>query len=285
MSKELFFLDKWNKYLEYLPDNSKDVYFTEEYVKLYENHKHQGECFVYHDSDNSMLLFPYLKGKLPYTEKELYDFESAYGYGGTLTNNADPAFLAQAWGAFCDHALKNGIVCGFIRFHPLLKNYQYFKKGKSTHADLLFERKTIAMDLDLPLDEIWQKEIHPKHRNMIRMAQKSGLRFVADENLDHLSEFMSLYQDRMKSLGADNFYFFPDEYFYQIKERLHQKSFLGIVYLDDRIIAAAIIFYYGPFGHYHLSASVSDFLSYGPNNFLVFQAAQALKERGVKVFH
>ena len=37
----------WNEDLALLDERERDIYFTEEYVKLYENNEDRAACFVY----------------------------------------------------------------------------------------------------------------------------------------------------------------------------------------------------------------------------------------------
>ena len=49
----------WNHLLEAFLPEKKDVYFTEQYVKLYESDTEKAECFVCQEGDK-VLLFPFL---------------------------------------------------------------------------------------------------------------------------------------------------------------------------------------------------------------------------------
>jgi lipid II:glycine glycyltransferase (peptidoglycan interpeptide bridge formation enzyme) len=62
-------------------------------------------------------------------------------------------------------------------------------------------------------------------------------------------------------------------------------SFLGMVYLKAKLISAALFLYYGIYGHYHLAASLEEYDSCCPNNFLVYNAALYLKKKGIQLLH
>ena len=51
--------EHWNDYFEAFSPEKKDVYFTEQYVKLYETNNESAECFVCQEGDK-VLLFPFL---------------------------------------------------------------------------------------------------------------------------------------------------------------------------------------------------------------------------------
>lgn len=277
---EIGLTSSWNKLLDAFPSGSKDVYFTEEYVKLYENEAERAECFVCRDGEKVM-LFPFLKRDFIFKGTAYKDFETAYGYGGPICNCDDKEFLLQALAAFKQHCNENGYVAGFVRFHPLMNNHVGFE----SIGRVLAERKTVAIDLNQSMDEVWKNEIHSKNRNMIRKAEKSGCRFIVDEDYKHLPDFIRLYDQTMDKLSASSFYYFNDSYYEKLKNGI-ANSFIGCVEnAEGKIISAAIFMYSGGLGHYHLSGSDKSQLALSPNNLMLWGAACELQKRGVKLFH
>jgi serine/alanine adding enzyme len=271
---------QWNEFLSRFPANLRDIYFTEQYLRLYEDALHTPECFVYEDSGNTF-LFPYLKRNIKLLDSGYYDFETAYGYAGPIATVADDQFIRAAWGAFLNESRDRKLIAGFIRFHPLLANY----KGMHKLLSVSFDRKTVAMDLCLPKERMLSEEIHSKHRNVIRKACDYGLRFVADEDFKNLDAFINIYNLTMDGMTADEFYYFKPAYYEAIKNNLKGNSFLGLVYDGEAIIAAAIFFYYGIYGHYHLAGSIKESQRCYPNNFLIYNAALYMQAKGVSQFH
>jgi lipid II:glycine glycyltransferase (peptidoglycan interpeptide bridge formation enzyme) len=147
------------------------------------------------------------------------------------------------------------------------------------------DRQTVVMDLSLSEEDIWQKEISTKNRNTIRKAQKSGLIFKADYDFQYLNAFIQLYNATMQRLSADDFYYFPENYYEDFLLSFQGKCFLGVVMLCNEVISSAIFMYAPPYGHYHLSGSKKEFKNLCPNNLLIFEAAKELKKNGVIKFH
>ena len=55
---------EWNSYIEKLPLNKKDIYFTREYLRLYENNGDgSAKLFVYEEADN-IVIYPFLINKI-----------------------------------------------------------------------------------------------------------------------------------------------------------------------------------------------------------------------------
>ena len=276
---EIEVVRSWDRWLDDVRPMEKDIYFQEAYVKLYEDDANEAMCYVCREG-NHILLLPFLRREFFYDGHVNYDFETAYGYGGPIANTSDPVFIQQALRAFRDYGEKNNYIAGFVRFHPLLKNWSFYE----TIGTVVDDRKTVAIDLTLPEERIWTEEIHTQNRNVIRKGLKNGLSFIVDADFQYLEDFLRLYQMTMQKLSADEFYFFKRTYYEQFVNDLKDR-FLGVVFHDQKIVAAALFFYSEIYGHYHLSGSDAGALSLSPNNFLLYQAALELKRRGVQQFH
>lgn len=273
------FTEHWNQYLDTIPAHLQDVYFREEYVRLYETESEKACCFVF-QQDESILLFPFLRREFQFKGNTYFDFETAYGYGGPISNDHSETFMTAALEAMSKNASAENYICGFVRFHPLLENWDCFEQV----GRLIMDRKTIAIDLTDGIEAIWMTEIHTKNRNVIKKGEKNGLEFIVDEDFAYLSEFEELYNSTMDKLGADGFYYFAPRYYEELKNTI-QNRFLGIVKHDGKVVAGAIFFYQLPYGHYHLAGSDKSALKLSPNNFLLWEAAKELYNRGVKHFH
>jgi len=272
-------VDSWDNKLEQLSVYQKDIYFSEAYCKLYNSESRKARAFIY-EKGSSIYILPFMLGKIPYTNG-LSDFETPYGYGGPITNDPDPQFLHLAEQALAADCWKEGIIAGFIRFHPILGN-QRFTSGL---FNVIPDRLTVAIDLTVSEEEIWQNQLHSKNRNTIRKANNSGLKFYQDESFEHLDQFIELYNQTMYRVGADDFYHFGESYFKSLAADLIGKAFLGEIYTGEELVAAAIFMHDGLWGHYHLAGSKYEWAKMGANNLLVYEAALALKRKEAKKFH
>lgn len=279
MIKKSEVVSSWNQYIKSFSRASQDIYFTESYVRLYEDNGQQAVCYVYQE-DERILLFPFLRSEFTWNGEILYDFETAYGYGGPIVNTDNQEFVDRALNALVEYGKKYGYIAGFVRFHPVLHNFDLCKNV----FRVIPNRHTVAMDLSMNIDEVWMKEVHTKNRNVIKKAEKNGLTFVADYNYEYLDQFISLYNGTMDKLGATDFYYFSDSYYKKLIKNIPD-SFLGVVKQSDEVLAAAIFMYSGPYGHYHLSGSNKSKLDLSPNNFMLWEAAKELKKHGVERFH
>ena len=154
----------WNRQLVKIPNENRDVYFMEEYVRLYETNTEKAVCCVVSEGEQ-MMLFPYLCRTFMFKGAEYHDLETAYGYGGPIWNNADDTFKEKALRFMVEELGKQQYIAGFVRFHPLLQNQEVF----DTVGRLIADRHTVVIDLDQPMDDVWSNEIHSKNRNVIRI--------------------------------------------------------------------------------------------------------------------
>jgi lipid II:glycine glycyltransferase (peptidoglycan interpeptide bridge formation enzyme) len=268
--------DHWDRYLDYFPSGKKDIYFCEGYHRLYEDGGTKGICYVYSEGDRIFLL-PFLRRRI----EDLYDLESAYGYGGPLSNCEDPEWNLKAAGDMMSLLKEEGYLCGFLRFHPLMDNHSLLEG----FGEILFDRHTVVMNTGLSPDQVWNQEISGKNRNMIRRAEREGLEFEAEDDFASLKEFEELYLATMRRLGADSFYLFDESYFENMRSLLLGKGFLATVRMEGRLICAAIQMVSGSFGHYHLQGSDPTCRQPGAGNYLLWKSALEMWNRGVKIFH
>lgn len=266
---------KWNQYLDLFDDYQKDIYFYEEYVRLYENSRDKAFCIVCNEEKN-VLLMPYLRRKI----EDGYDFETAYGYGGVICNNNNESWIEQAIELMWNKLKEERYICGFIRFHSLLNNVHFCKD-----CDIIFDRKTVAINTEKDENQMWKEQITSKNRNMIRKAEKNHLEYKAEYDFESLEEFLSLYNATMVRLHADEFYFFDRDYYKKFVQNLKGKAFLGTVRYDGKLICAALFMFSKCYGHYHLEGSDYNYSKLAANNFLIWKTAIEFHKLGVKEFH
>ena len=276
-------VSEWDELLSFFPPEKKDIYYREEYVKLYESAEDTPVCIVCRE-DDKVLLMPFLKRCIPDSQKMfgtvLYDFETPYGYGGPISNTEDK-WSTEALSVMNEFLKENHFVCGFIRFHPLLSNVRICAE----HMDIFFDRHTIAVKTINTDDDIWTTQISSKNRNMIRKAEKNNLIYKAEYDFESIKEFIELYNATMKRLEAEQFYFFDDNYYKRFVEQLNQNAFLGTVRQDGKLICGALFMYSEKYGHYHLEGSNHGYSSLGANNLLLWKTACEMRKMGVELFH
>jgi hypothetical protein len=270
--------DMWNEYLNYFEQDKKDIYFTLEYHKMHEiNGDGKAQCFVYKEGAY-IALYPYMLNEINGYEvnEKYYDIESVYGYSGPIANNNSEAFLKKFESAFLDYCCENNIVAEFIRFHPIITNSNIF----SENIEIIYNRKTVYLDVENDIEYIWKHNISSKNRNMIRKAEKSGLRVIINNDY---SDFRNIYKLTMDKVSADSYYYFKEEYFDYIK-KYKNFNLMNVLY-NDMNIASAIFMSYGDYFHYHLAGSIKENLNLAPNNLLLWEAIKLAHNNKARFMH
>ncbi|SHK17242.1 Acetyltransferase (GNAT) domain-containing protein [Clostridium cavendishii DSM 21758] len=270
---------EWNKYIEKLPFEKRDIYFTREYLKLYEiNGDGTAKLFVY-EEDKNIAIYPFLIREIEgYSlDNTYYDMESAYGYGGPVVSNEnDNKFLQNFERIFIQYCNDNNIIAEFIRFNPCIKNEKIF----TNNIAVIKNRTTVSLNLNKTIDDIWKNDIKSKNRNMIRKAEKNGL-YVEIKN--DYSTFKEIYEETMGKVSAYEYYYFKPSYYDNME---NDKNYIMLnVKLEDKIIASAIFMKYGEYFHYHLAGSRKEYLGFAPNNLLLWEAIKYANQNGYKLFH
>jgi lipid II:glycine glycyltransferase (peptidoglycan interpeptide bridge formation enzyme) len=288
MSVQLFTLNEknnWKKYISLLPKSQQDIYFSPEYYALHKNYG-DGEpfCFVF-EQDSELAVYPFLKNKIKEefakSDTEYFDIQGVYGYNGVLSSSYKTDFINKFYNEFDAFCKKENIIAEFARFHPLLNNFSF----SENHLKVIKDRKTVWLDITKSIENIWKEEFSSKNRNMIRKAEKSGLKFRLGASQEDYLVFRKMYIDTMHAVNAKSYYFFNEKYFTDFKSLINEKQILLLAELDGKIIAGLLLMFDGKYAHYHLSARRREYSKFAANNFLLEKAIKLAKEKGAEQFH
>ena len=274
--------NEWNEYLRRIPDNSKDVYFTPEYYSLYENYG-DGEacCFVY-EKDGNLVVYPFLKNSITTLGYELdteyYDIQGAYGYNGLISSTDDEKFIAEFWRVFDNWCQKNNVVAEFMRFHPMLKNYE---KSKN-HFNMIFDRKTVYIDLYQSVYEI-SSGLSSGAKKHIRKASREVEIRKADNTNENVEIFNDIYRENMDRVGSIPYLYFNLNHFSNLFKMNSVELF--IAYMDNKPIACYSGLVSNDYYATYLSASLTEYNKTGCNSLLYWTMIQSAKEHGCHYIH
>ncbi|MBP7634400.1 GNAT family N-acetyltransferase [Candidatus Ozemobacteraceae bacterium] len=272
--------EEWNAHLARFSPEYRDIYFTHDWHDLFARDAGaEPRAFLFEGARGTRVLYPFLLRNIParLSESPLFACESAYGYGGPLTEAPDPADLTMADEAFCDWARSNGVVAEFVRFHPLLDTHRWFRRN------LLIEdnRPTVTVSLDAPYDQLFLRFSPAKRRN-IRKADKAGVVVRRGEDFDG---FWRLYEATMSRLAATGFYHFQGEHRAHLERLVRTSGFLLEARISGRLVGAALFLRSAGFLHFHLGGSDASFLDAAPNDRLMAEAIRLGLETGAQAVH
>ena len=205
--------------------------------------------WVYRDRD-SCILHSFELGSNP--DLGIKDVQSAYGYGGPISNSEDPEFLRGADQAFCRWAQANSVVAEFLRFHPLVPHSRWYT------GQVVRNRQTVYIDLKRGLFEQYEA----RRRSDLRRFIAGGLQIRRASAQVMREVFPAMYQANMDRVEASRSYYFPASYFEALFEFEGVENWLA--WRDEQPIAGAVILVSPQAStvEYHLGAQAPDSAHY-----------------------
>lgn len=274
--------EQWDNIVRSFADH--DTYYLSGYVRAFQIHG-DGEPLLFCYEGNGtrginvvmkrdVAKDKHFSGKLE--ENTYFDFSCPYGYGGWLIEGQDTTVLFETYEAWCR---KNGIISEFVRFHPVLKNHV----GLDSAYDVVPLGETITMDLCSP-KTIWENIIS-KNRNMIRKAQKNGIRIYTGRDPEIYENFRVIYNATMDKDNADPYYYFEKEFYQSVLDDLPYNAQVFYAVYEDKVIAASIMLATNGRMNYHLSGSLREYAHLAPTNLLLYEAALWGNASGCKTLY
>ncbi len=261
-----------------------DVYYLSGYVRAFHINGDGEPILLYFSSSGTRAVNVIFKRDISDSDffknriepDTFFDLITPYGYGGFLVEGTDYISLESEYLEFCHN---EHIICEFVRFHPLLRNWKRLESLYTT--DHLGDTVYINTENE---ELIW-KNMTSKNRNMVRKAQKNGLSVYWGRDHELILPFMEIYNATMDRDSAAAYYYFGKNFYESILEDLKQNSMWFYVKKDGQIIAMAIFLFCNGKMHYHLSASRKEFQNLAPTNLLLYEAALWAANHGYQTLH
>jgi hypothetical protein len=263
---------EWKEALQHV---GHDMYHVPDYVVL-DARLYGGVPAAFHyEREGRRLLIPLILRDIPGTD--LKDAISPYGYPGPISSCADAAFGESACASLVETLRAAGIVSAFIRLHPLLDTPVLSSRGT-----LVYHGETVSMDLTVSEDEMW-KQTRADHRNHINRAKRAGTEIVFDD-WDRLGEWVEVYHDNMRRVGATSYYFFTREHLSALHDAVGDKMHLVVALEDGEVVGGNTFFSYDGIATGYVSSTRRAPKRYA-DELLYDSVRRWCKQRGDKVFH
>ncbi|WP_455591221.1 lipid II:glycine glycyltransferase FemX [Bacteroides sp.] len=276
----------WDRIIRTFPDY--EVYYLSGYMKPFQVHGDGMPVLYYYERESLRAVYVAFKRDIRkfsvfknYLEDgECFDLISPYGYGGMLFDGElsenNLLMFRQDYILFLR---QENIISNFVRYYPLNKNLSKL----CTLFPVTELGKTVSMALDTK-DLVWNN-ISSKNRNMIRKAQKNGVKIGYGKGIELLNIFMEIYNATMDNDNATSYYYFTIPFYQSINQNLHENYEIFYAEYQGTIIAMSMIIYANNKMHYHLSGSLKEYRSIAPTNLLLYEAACWGCEQGFISFH
>ena len=210
------------------------------------------------------------------------DVVTPYGYPTPILvpeNNA--AALKRFLATFHRVGRERGIITAFFRLHPLLP---LPKEALLENGTLVEHGQTISIDLSLSLQEMWTQTSR-NHRQNIRKLIRTGFRAELDR-WEYLEDFIAIYRQTMDRCDAEEFYFFSDHYFADLRTVLGDRLHICTIFSRQEEVAAGGLFSsIGGIVQAHLAGTANKYLHYAPAKLMFDHVRRWAKEAGNTVFH
>lgn len=238
------------------------VYTTGEYVE----YAHSEGNEVYYVWDDSFLL--------PVVLRKLYFFKSAIFPCEVLSlhNGKDKGEKAE----FLDKAiaeLRSKLKIDSINGTAATSTFDIYPK----------ESKWIPfgshiVDLSLSEEELWSN-VHSKHRNVIRRAEKDGVVFK-ECTVDDIQDYIKIDEQTWRRSGTNSL---GANYYLNILNAMPHHSMMAIAYLNGEPQGGTILIF-DIKRCYYLFAASTDRPTTGAMNYLLWRCMLLMKQKGVKEF-
>ncbi|WP_433795038.1 GNAT family N-acetyltransferase [Actinoplanes sp. CA-252034] len=263
---------EWKETLQHV---SHDMYHVPDYVVL-DARLYGGVPAAFHyESHGRRVLIPLILRDIP--GSDLRDAISPYGYPGPVGSTRDRVFWEAACTSLVDTLRDAGVVSAFIRLHPLLD-----APILSSHGTLVHHGETVSMDLTVSEDEMW-KQTRADHRNHINRARRAGTEIVFDD-WNRLGEWVEVYHDNMRRVGATSYYFFTAEHLSALHDAVGDRMHLVVALEDGEVVGGNTFFTYDGIATGYVSSTRRAPKRYA-DELLYDSVRRWCKARGDRVFH
>ncbi|WP_111684101.1 peptidoglycan bridge formation glycyltransferase FemA/FemB family protein [Winogradskyella tangerina] len=268
----------WKEQVDMVPNS--DFYHTYDYHQLSKNDGEDPVLIHYVDGSTSLLI-PLLFRNIEDTDYK--DATSVYGYAGPLVQNIGESFnfedFRNEFNAFLhDHK----IVSIFSRLHPFIPNQEIILSGLGEVSTL---GRVVYIDLKDPL-EIQRAKYNRRLKTYINKCRRTCT--VIEGDLDqHLDDFIRLYHQNMRRVGAGDNYFFTNEYYRKVLTSSDYKSELSICIHNEtqEVIAASMFMKKGNIVQYHLSGLSEDHFELNPIKLILDEMRIKSTNEGYEIFN
>ncbi len=244
--------------------NEMPYFYLPAYAAFCKDFSKEEICF-YTDSESNSIACKTWKNKFLALLQPLY--APLNQNGKRLSQEEEKKFLDN----FLSSVKKNKTA------HRICQSPTFAVFGTHPAASIHAPFGTYFVDLENNDTITLYKNIHGKHRNVIKNAEKSAIEIKYGK--DALSDFYSLYKSTMQ---RSEMYCESITYFKELYKALEQHIICGVAY-HNKIPQGALFMPYTKFAAFYLyGASAEKIEVNGAMNYLHWNTMQLLKEKGVK---
>jgi hypothetical protein len=141
-------------------------------------------------------------------------------------------------------------VTAFVRLHPCCRR-RWTRSPPWARSSIMVRR--CPWTWRSSVEEMW-RQTHRTHRNQINKARRPGVEIVVDD-WSHFDEWIGVYHDNMRRVGASDYYFFPPAHFDTLRRTLGDRTHLAVAVAGGELLGGNLFFEYRGFMHTYLQAT------------------------------
>jgi hypothetical protein len=273
------------RWRQFLVNTQHDFYHLPDYIEFAARYEGGTPVAFLAKEQDAALLAPLLIRELPASlgaPNDWCDAATPYGYPTPLlVPEGNATALERFLAAFHQVGRERGIITAFFRLHPLLPLPE---KALLDNGTLVEHGQTISIDLSLPLQEMWTQTSR-NHRQNIRKLLRTGFQVELDR-WEYLEDFIAIYRQTMERCEAEDFFYFSDSYFTDLRTVLGEDLHIWAVISPQKEVAAGGLFSaVGGIVQAHLAGTADKYLHYAPAKLMFDSARRWAKETGNTVMH
>ena len=209
------------------------------------------------------------------------DASSVYGYAGPLASSPMPPveILADFRASVHEQLTADRVAAVFSRLNPLFEQEALI----DDLGDTLPSGTTVSIDLTVSTDE-QLAQYRSNHTRGLRKLRNQGVSCELEQS-DWIDEFVEIYHETMRRVGAAPRYFFDRAYFEMLEDLLGPNLRLFACRIGDQLIAAGLFFVCGDIVQYHLGATRTEYVALGPMKLTIDTCRQWATEAGFRLLH
>lgn len=268
---------KW--YEIWKQSEEKDVFLNPEYAILYNKCDEVAKCAIL-QTENTTIIYSFIQRKISTLNSEIdyYDIITPYGYGGAQYSGEKSEKIEDEFNKkFEEWCRENNIVSEFIRF-------TLFAENLIKYNGLIEENNlNIVCNLEKEEEDIW-KEFKHKVRKNVKKAKDSNISIKIDEYGETLNEFIKIYYETMDRNNANSQYYFSEDYFKHIVDKLSGSYMIINAIKDEKVISSELILLSNKSMYSFLGGTKSEYFDYRPNDLLKYEAILWGKKKGINYY-
>lgn len=232
---------------------------------------------------DDFIAFPFLKRAIEGTA--YFDLSCVYGYSGPVSNlkmeEIDDKLIEHFVIELKTFLEQEKVVSVFSRLHPFYKQTRLLQAFGGVHSN----GKTVYIDLTTDVETQCKKYQLTTRVSIRKLRDNNKFRFAIEKGPLAVAKFKAVYTESMKRIGANESYFFNEEYFTDIVNTSEYDARIVMIYDQNVLVSSSLVMLTNGIMQAHLIGTNTDYIKFSPTRLMVDEVAKMGRESGVKYYN